>query len=173
MHHPMRCEVGVLTMRNHRESEHARIFQGTAHQLAIHHRLSIIGDTDHPRLAQLADFCQTFPRQAYRDGADRKHLHQADGTCLLENILGDRRIIIDRIRIGHARNRGETTSHRGRSAALDAFLVFIAGFTQMSMDVDQARDHQQTTRIDHFQRSIEASPPPVSRPSLSHPRRPR
>ncbi len=59
------------------------------------------------------------------------------------NELRDARLIVDRVGVRHARDRGEAAGDGRGGAGRDRLLVLLAGLAQVHVHVDQAGDDHQ------------------------------
>src|SRR5262249_34345981 len=69
---------------------------------------------------------------------------------LFENETRDRRVVIDRVGIRHATDRGESASHSRARSRFDGLLVFEARLAQMHMQVNEARSNDQSRGVKSF-----------------------
>jgi hypothetical protein len=58
---------------------------------------------------------------------------------LLEDELRDTGVVVDRIRVRHARDGGESARDRRRGTAGDRFFMLLPGLAQVHVNVDEAR----------------------------------
>ena len=63
------------------------------------------------------------------------------------DIARHRRIVIDRLGVGHAADRRKTAVRRRARAGNDIFLVFLTGIAQMAVHVDKARRDDLARRV--------------------------
>jgi len=61
IHEAILGELEFLSMADHQQVEAAGILQGPAHQQAVHDRLPIVGNRNHPRFLEIAVICQIVP----------------------------------------------------------------------------------------------------------------
>ena len=89
----------------------------------------------------------------------RSDRHRADGIdarelCLgrlLEDELRDAGVVVDRIRVRHARHGGESASDGRGRAGRDRFLVLLPRLAQVHVDVDEARrDHPSAREVENL-----------------------
>ena len=145
---PPSAEVEILGVLDDRQIERARVLEGAAHEPRVHHRAPIVGDRDDAAFLHVRDVGERLALEALRDRPDRMHAHGADLSRAPHDQLGDRALVVDGLRVGHAADRGEA-ARRGRARpGLDVFLVFLPGLAQVDVQVDQPGHDPQAFDID-------------------------
>ena len=137
--HAFALQRGILAMLEHGHVEHAGIFERSAHQQRRLHRPAVVGNPDASGRAQLRDVGQLLAVRSLRHGADRIDAREVRLRRLLQDVLGDARVVVDRRRVRHAGHGGESAGHRRRRAGRDRFLVLLTGLAQMHVHVEQTR----------------------------------
>ena len=65
VHHSVADQIVVLTMIEHRQADHARIFDRASHQFMILNAMTVIGDRHHARLRERTDRREFFARETF------------------------------------------------------------------------------------------------------------
>ena len=121
------------------EAHHARVFDGSAHQLVILDASPIIGDRDDTGLPKRTDRRQFLAHQAFRNRAGGQHVDARHfGRAILDPGDGAR-TVRDGRRIRHADDGGESTRRRRPRAGLDRLLPAEPGLSKMDVEIDQPR----------------------------------
>ena len=75
--HAVADEIVILAMIEHRQADHARVFDGATHQLMILNAVAIVGDRDHAGLRERTDRREFFAGKIFRDRAGRQNVDAA------------------------------------------------------------------------------------------------
>ena len=134
-------------MHAHRQVEHGTILQGAAHQVGVHYRPTVIGDRYSAFCGHLANLGQFFALEPFRERTDRQHPRQVRRPRSLDNVAGDRAVVVDRVGVGHAGDGGEPTGHCRLGAGQHGLFVLVAGLAQVDMHIDEARGHDQAAGV--------------------------
>ena len=123
MHHAVADEIVVLTMVEHRQAEHPRVFDRAPHELVILNTVTVIRDRDDAGLRQRANGRQFFAGEIFRDAPVGKTFTQrlSAARSLINAIVLGLSATGDSIR--HANNGRESAGRRRSRAGLDGFLV--------------------------------------------------
>ena len=135
-----------LAVFDDRNTEHRGVFERASHQQRGGHRPSIVGDRHTAGAFQLGDVGQLLALLAARHRADGIDPRQVRLGRFLEDEFGDAGVVVHRVRVRHARDRGESASDRRRGSSRDRLLVLLTRLAQVDVDVDQARADDQTGR---------------------------
>ena len=135
-------------MVDHREVVLRGVFQDPAHDLARRNRHAVIAQSDGSGLAQQREVGQLLPLLAKRRGGDRPDPSAAGGGRLLEHEPGHRRLVIDRIGVGHAGDGTEATCGCRACARGNRLRLLAPGFAEVHVDIDEARGDEQVCGFD-------------------------
>ena len=97
------------------------------------------------------------PAQPDGDRADRVDVAVAGLAAQPPDLLDDAGGVGDRLGVGHRVHGGEAAERRGRRTGLDGLGVLAAGLAQVGVQVDQARQRDESGRVDDLDASS-ASP---------------
>src|SRR5262249_10623873 len=114
----------VFAVLNYRYLEREGVFQGSAHQLPIHHRLAVVADPHDASIHHLSNLCQFLTRTSQADRSNRENTGYRSALRLFQNITSYSWIVIDGMGVGHAADRCETSGGCRLRPAFDGFLVF-------------------------------------------------
>ncbi len=135
-------DLGVFGMLNHRKPDFGGQRQRLAHDVVIQNRLAIITQRHRTGFLQPAIIAELFAQATQGCRGDRKDVYHRAAFLVL-NPSRHRRRIVDRARIRHRANRGESAGRRRSGSGCNAFLVSLSGFTKVYMKIDEAgSDHQ-------------------------------
>ncbi len=137
-------------MADDREIKGAGIFHGPPHDFTIVNRPTVIAHRNTTGFAQFAHFRKRFTLETFGDGPDRKNIGQFCFGGPLKDVVSYRLVIVDGVGIRHTGYGSEATRHRSLDAGLNVFLIFITGFPEMNMDIDQPRNHQPVCRVEYL-----------------------
>ena len=113
----------LLAVFDHRDVEHARVFERAAHQQRRRHRMPIVGHGHTSRGFQLGDVGELLALLTARHGADRIDAREIRVRRLAQDVRGHAGVVVDRRRVRHARDRGEAAGHCGRQARRESDAV--------------------------------------------------
>jgi hypothetical protein len=150
VHAAARAEPLVLRVVDHRNAEDPRVLERAAHQVRVRDRHAVVGDGDDSRLAHLADLGEVLAPEPDGDGADRVDAGEPGLGGAFEDQPRDRGVVVHRIRVRHAGDRGEAAGDGGRGAGRDRLLVLVARLAEVHVRVDQPRHHPEAVRIDRL-----------------------
>ena len=126
--------IGVL----HRQPEQVRIGD----------RLAVVGNRDDAGFLHPADLRHLHAGEPLGDRADRVNVHAAALRLgLLDDVARHRRVVVDRLGVGHAADRREAAVRRRARAGDDILFVFLTGVTQMAVHIDEARRDDLARRV--------------------------
>jgi hypothetical protein len=141
-------EVVVLGVADDGASEGQRVLHGAPEEGGVHDALAVVGEGHAAGLCQLRELGERLAPQAPRDGADGVHAHDALAGGLGEDVVGDGAVVVDRVRVGHARDGREAARGRRARAGGHRLLVLVAGLAQVHVDVDEAGTHDLAGGVD-------------------------
>ena len=110
---------------------------------------SVVTDGHGPRVFQFRKLGKRLPFQPRTDCGHRINPRAFSLIGLPQNKLRDLGAVIDRVGIGHGANGGKPTRCCCPATRGNGFLVFVARFPQMDMEIDQTWRHHQTGGIDN------------------------
>ena len=120
------------------QAEHAGVFERPAHQQRRRDRPAIVRERDAAGGLLLAELRQLLAFRADRHRADRIDAGEVRLGRLLDDELRDAGVVVDRIGVRHARDRGESAGDRRGRAAGDRLLVLLSRLAEVHVDVDQS-----------------------------------
>ena len=132
----------VFGVLDHRQPGTRRGGQRLVHDGFPQDRLAVIGDRDRARGLERAVFGKRFAHAAARGGGNGKDARTRVALRTLHPAGGLHRVV-DRNRVGHGADGGESTCRSRRGPGGNGLLVALARLAQVDVDIDQARgDHQ-------------------------------
>ena len=150
VHHPGAAQIGVLGVLDHRNIVMLSVHQRPAHELRVHHRQTVVRDPPGSRPDHLSDPSQGLALETSTDRSDRIDASEATATRFTDDVLGHRAVVVYRIGIRHAGDRGESTRRRTSGSRPDRLFVLLTRLTQVDVDVDQPRGDHQAGGVDHL-----------------------
>jgi hypothetical protein len=139
--HAVADQRAVFRVGDHRRADELRVLEDVAHHAAIHDRLAVVAERHRSRFDQRGHLGHGGALEAPRGGGHRVHAGGRVVIGAIEDEVRHRGVVVDRMRVGHARHRREAARHRGASAAADVFLVLLPRLAQMAVHVDEAGRH--------------------------------
>ena len=136
----------ILAVLDHRHVEHAGVLERAPRQDRRRHRQAIVGHRDAAGFLQLGDVGELFALLAARDGANRIDAREARFGRLLQNQPRHAGVVVHRLGVRHARDRGKSAGHRRGDAGRDRLLVLLPRLAQVHVHVDEAGAHDQAGR---------------------------
>jgi hypothetical protein len=152
VHRGVAGQVAVFRMADDGRAEGQGVLHGAAVQLRVHHALAVVGKGDAAGLGLLGHLGELGALEVLRHRADRVHAHDALDARARQDVVGDRAVVVDGERIGHAAHRGEPARRRRARAARDRLLVLVPGLAQVDVHVDQPGAHHLARRVDRLRR---------------------
>ena len=125
-------------MRHERQPVAESVFHGSAHQLAVADWLAIICYRDNSGFFHLTIFSKTSSFAFVADCAGRINPRWAVSSFFY-NKTGYRGSIVDWFGVWHADNGGKAASCCRTGAAFNGFFIFLAGFSQMNVHINETR----------------------------------
>ncbi len=147
VHGPAVRELAVLRVADDRHAEGQGVLHRPAVELRVHHALAVVGEGDAAGLGLLGQLRELRALEVAAHRADRIHADDAFDLRAGQDVVGDRAVVVDRERVGHARDRGEAARRGGPRAARDRLLVLEARLAQVHVHVDEARAHHLAGRV--------------------------
>ena len=126
-------------MVDDRHPERISVAHGLAHHARVHDRQAVIGNGDRSGAFHGADLRQLLALAAFGDGADRENIDRGIAAGAFHDETRHRRAVVDRNRVRHAADGGESTRRRCPGAALNRFGVLDARFPQVDVNIDKPR----------------------------------
>ena len=148
VHHGLVGHRLVLTVVEHGEVEHLRVFDGAAHELVGLHAEAVVGERDDASFLERAVRGELLALHADGDAAGRVNAHGRGGTGGLDELDGAG-VVGDGRGVGHAHHGGETAGGGGLRTGEDGLLVRLAGLAEMDVDVDEAGADDEAAGVDH------------------------
>ena len=141
-------EVLVLGVADHRRAERQRVLHRPAIEIRIHDALAVVGERHAAGLGQLGELGQLLAAEPARHRADRVDAHAAFAARFVEDVVGDRAVVVDGLRVGHRAHGGEATGRGRARTGRDGLLVLVAGLAQVDVHVDESRTDDFARRVD-------------------------
>ena len=141
-------------MLDHRHSEHARVLERAAQEDRGRHRMAVVGDRHAAGLAEVANVGEQLAFRRPRHRADRIHARQVRFRCFRQDVRRHIRIVVDRVRVRHAGDGGETAGDSRGRAGRDRFLVLLPRLAQVHVHIDEPRANHQTVGHRHDRGSV-------------------
>ena len=130
--------------------EHAGIFHGFAHEIAVFNVTAVIGESGDAFFGHGAHSGQFLALEAFGDGADDFDfdfgfpfdfiLHAVDDDCRIDDRLG----------IRHGRNAGDAAGSSCLRPRFNRFLAGLAGLAEMDVHIDEARCYDEARCVEDF-----------------------
>ncbi len=108
-------ERRILAVIDDRHAQHAGVLERPPHQQRRRHRPSVVGERHATGGLLRGELGELFAARAHRHGANRIDARKAGLGGLAQDQLGDAGMIVDRIRVRHARD-GREASGNGADA---------------------------------------------------------
>ena len=140
IHHAVADKVLILAVAHDEQTEMVGILHRQTEKVRVRYRLSVVGNRDDARFLHPADFRHFNARQPLGDRADRIDAHAASLRLrLFDDVARHSRVVVGRLRVGHAANRGKAAVRRRTRAGNDILFIFLTRIAQMAVHIDQAR----------------------------------
>ena len=130
--------------------EHAGIFHGFTHEIAVFYVAAIIGESSDAFFGHGTHSSQFLALEALGNSADDFDfdfgfpfyfiLHAVDDDCRIDNRLG----------IRHGRYTGDTTGSSGLRPRFNRFLVGLTRLAEMDVHIDEARCYDEARCVEDF-----------------------
>ena len=145
-------EVGVLRVLGDDAAEGQDVLERAPHDTGVVDAVSVVGEDPHgrPRARHQTELGELDAVEALGHGAHRHHLGQAAGTAEVEHPLGGFRRVGDGARVGHREDGGVAARCRGRGPGGDGLGVLATGLAEVHVEVDEARQGDQTVGVEHL-----------------------
>src|SRR5271157_5962554 len=112
--------------------------------------VTIICNCNDAGLDHRPDWCHLFAVQPFRDRAGWEHVNSSTCACPIRDPC-DRAWIIRRwFGVWHTNDRGKTAGSCRPTSGLDRFLMGLTWLTQVNVDIDQPRRHDEVARVNNF-----------------------
>ena len=148
IHHAVADKVLILAVAHDEQPKMVGILHRQTEKVRVRYRLSVVGNRDDTRFLHPADFRHFNARQPLGDRADRIDAHAASLRLrLFDDVARHSRVVIGRLRVGHAANRGKAAVRRRARTGNDILFVFLTRVAQMAVHVDKARGNHLARRI--------------------------
>ena len=128
------------------------VFERPAHHARRHDGPSVVGDADAARFFQFGHVGELLAERAAGDGPGRQDAGETGFPRARLDEPGDRCAVADGARVGHGDQRGDSPGGGSAGPGRDGFLALLARLTQVDVQVDEPREHQQSAAIVHFVR---------------------
>ena len=138
-HDAVGAEVDVLAVVAYGAAQVGAVGQSHAHQVGVLDRVSVVAEGDGPRSGQLLKVGQFAPLSLTAHASNGQDADHSGLPGAPKDELDQGLGINRRIGVGHAANGGESTAGCGQRTGGDGLLVFVAGFTQVNMQIDETR----------------------------------
>ena len=130
--------------------EHAGIFHGFTHEIAVFYVAAVIGESSDAFFGHGTHRCQFLALEAFGNGADDFDFDFGFPFDLILHAVDDDSRINDRFGIRHGRYTGNTTGSSGFRPRFNRFLAGLAGLAEMDVHVDEARSYDEARGIEDF-----------------------
>ena len=148
VHHAVADEVLILAVAHNEQAEVIGVLHRQPEQVRIGDRLAVVGNRDDAGFLHPADLRHLHAGEPLGDRADRVNVHAAALRLgLLDDVARHRRVVVDRLGVGHAADRREAAVRRRARAGDDILFVFLTGVAQMAVHVDEARRDDLARRV--------------------------
>ena len=161
-------ERRVFAVYDDRQVEHPAVFEGAPQDGWIPDGPVRIGQRHGAGLGQFAYFGQAFSRSPGRECGNGIDLRRRSG-CPGPNESHGGRVVDDRIGIRHTRHAGDAARDGGARPAFEVFPVFVSGFAEVDVHIDQAGQDELTGRVDDGGALRIAVRGPIDDPALADP----
>src|SRR6266850_2094860 len=150
MHYPSGAQGWFLTMVNDCKIESTRIFHGPAHHSRICNRTAVVRHRDDTRILHLTHLGKFLAAASFCYRPNWKDISELRRQPLLDNEASNRRIVVDGIRVGHRANSSPTAGHCSSGPGCYRFFVFLTGFAEVYVEIDETRSDYKPGRIKHL-----------------------
>ena len=140
----------ILDMLDQQNIEITRISQSTAHHQRISHRFARIGHKHSAGLFHQAEFGHFLTRHTFCQSGGWQHMHAGGIARTPHQKINDRRIIHNRMRIGHGDNCCYTPRRSGFGCRRQGLAIFMSRLADKSAQINQAGCHNTTFHINRF-----------------------
>ncbi len=138
----------VLTMVENGQVEHLGVFDGPAHDLVAFNAEAVVRNGDDPGLLQRAVRRELLALHADGDAAGGIDMHRNRARGVVDQLNGAS-VVGRRGRVGHADDRREAAGGGSHRAGKNGFLVGLAGFAEMHVNIHEARADDEAGRVNH------------------------
>ena len=145
-------EARVLRVLGDDAAEGLDVLERAPHDAGVVDAVAVVGEDPHgrPRARHETELGELGAVEALGHGAHRHHLGQAAGTAEVEHPLGGFGRVGDGARVGHREDGGVAARCRGRGPGGDGLGVLAAGLAQVHVEVDEARQGDETVGVEHL-----------------------
>src|SRR5208282_73334 len=133
IHQTSAGKVQVFTVAYDKQVESFSILERAPHKQAVHDGAAVVRYRYDACGAKFPVFRNDFTLEPLAYGPHGEYSARALIPGLVENILGYGGAVVYRVRVGHARHRGESSRNGSLRSRADCFLVFFSRFPQMNM----------------------------------------
>ncbi len=157
MHDAAGRERGVLAVVDDRQTEHAGVLEGAAHEVRVGYGRAVVAEGDGARLGKLREVRQFAAGAAPGYAGDREDADSALRLRGAEDELDHAGGVDGWLGVGHGADGGEAAARRCERAGRDRLFVLEAGLAEMRVDVDEPGANNETTGIDGLARILPSS----------------
>ena len=140
----------VLAVAHDGFAELSGVVHHAAHHAGALHPPAIVGEGHGAMCHHVAHLRQDFALQALGAGSRNVYAAFARIAGAGAHVLNHRPVVDGGVGVGHAADSGHAAMGCGAGAGFDVFLVLLARFAQMHVDVYQARNHHLAGHVAHF-----------------------
>ena len=137
-------------MIDYRQIKSAAIVHHLAHQTSRRHGLAVITHGNDACVLHRCDFGERFAFAAHGSGADGPDTHCSGGRGSLNDSTSNGGVIVYGLGVGHGTHSGEAAARRRARASFDRFRKFLAGFAQVTMQIDETGRDDHPRRVENF-----------------------
>ncbi len=149
-HHRSSGQRNIFRMLDHREIQRPAIIHHLPRQLRRRNRFPIIRDCHDPRFFHPRDFCDRLALAPRRRRANWPHSNAPARFRAVQDESRHRSIVVHRLRVRHAANRGESAARRRPRSRLYGFRGFLPRLAQMHVKVNKSGRDDQPASIQDF-----------------------
>ena len=135
---------------DHGQIQRAAIIHDLPREFGGGDGLAVVGNRDDSRLAHRRDFRDGFAFAADAGRANGPHAHVAMRLGAIDDEARDGRVVVHRLGVRHAANGREAAARGGKRAGLDGFGIFLPGFAQVHVHINEARRDDQAGGVEDF-----------------------
>ena len=137
-------------MFDHRKIQRAAIIHNLASEFSGGDGFAIVRDRHDARFAHGSNIGNGFAFAANAGGADGPDADMTVGLGAVNDETGDRSVIVDWFRVGHAADGGEASTSGGQRSRFDSFGIFLARLAQVHMHVNESGSDDEAGGVEYF-----------------------
>ena len=150
VHDSLADEVVVLAMVHDGQSEHAGVLEGAPHEFVVLDATPVVGEGDDAGFVHGTDGSEFLACEPLGDCSGREHVHAGLGPGLFSDPCHHAGVVHGGRGVGHADHAGESSGGGGPGARGDGFLGRLAWFTQVNVQINQARGNHKPSGVNRL-----------------------